>query len=50
MLTDDELLHAYQQAVELQLDHHFIQLLQEEINRRQLEMHNLVWVSGAARA
>ncbi|PGT76727.1 hypothetical protein COD11_25525 [Bacillus sp. AFS040349] len=36
-LSDNQLLHAYEDAVFYELDHNFIIMLREEINRRDLE-------------
>ncbi|QHS24505.1 sporulation histidine kinase inhibitor Sda [Virgibacillus sp. MSP4-1] len=38
-LTDKKLLDAYQKAIELQLSGQFIQILEEELRKRNLKQH-----------
>ncbi|GAA0483667.1 hypothetical protein GCM10008986_05990 [Salinibacillus aidingensis] len=38
-LTDEKLLDAYQKAIELQLSSQFIQILEEELQKRNLKQH-----------
>lgn len=39
-LSNAELLHAYHLAISLELDSHFIEILWEEINRRNISLVN----------
>ncbi len=40
-LHDSDLLDCYREALELKLDEEFIQMLFQEIKRRQLKLHDL---------